>query len=288
MARAITVRDESARMSLKRAFETLSYEVIPLKSAEDGVLAHVPTDVRLTITASPTKGQDATIALAERLEAHGYSVAPHLSAQQVIDRAHLSEIVQRLHAADVREVFVVGGDRTETPTAFRDAHDLLEALHDLDHELTDIGIGGHPEGHPAVPDEVLDHALDVKAPLAHHIATQICFDPHTILAWSRRLKRRGTDLPIRVGMPGSVHRQKLVRVSSEIGVGESARFLRKQHNLLWRFFVPGGYRPDRLIKSLSAHLDHDDNGIAGFHIFTFNDLQATEAWRQQNLASLSA
>src|SRR3712207_9321458 len=100
-----------------------------------------------------------------------------------------------------------------SPTAFRHAHDLLVALHELDHAFTDIGIGGHPEGHPTASTETLFQALKDKAPLATHIKTQIVFDPAVILSWARELKNRGIDLPVHVGVPGAVHRQKLLRVS---------------------------------------------------------------------------
>ena len=149
MIRAISVREPAERASLRGIFSNLGYEVIPFKKTEESVLSCVPTDVRLTVTASPAKGQDATVDLAVRLAGHGYTVAPHLSAQQVRDRAHLADIVARCRAADIRDVFVIGGDPTDTPTEFKHAYELLLALHELDHGFTDIGIGGHPEGHPA-------------------------------------------------------------------------------------------------------------------------------------------
>jgi methylenetetrahydrofolate reductase (NADPH) len=284
--RALTVRDTASRATLKRAFSTLGYEVIPFKKTEQAVLEHVPTEVRLTVTASPAKGQDATIDLAVALVGHGYAVAPHLSAQQVRDRAHLADVVARCREAGITEVFVVGGDRTDTPTEFHDAHALLVALHELGHGFTDIGIGGHPEGHPEASSDVLFQALEHKAPLATHITTQIVFDPGVILSWARELKTRGIDLPVHVGVPGAVHRQKLLRVSGGLGIGESAKFLKKQQTLLWRFFVPGGYSPDRIIKGLVPHMGAPDNALAGFHIFTFNDLGPTEAWRQRTLSGL--
>lgn len=85
-----------------------------------------------------------------------------------------------------------------------------------------------------------------------------------------------------VGVPGAVTRQKLLRVSGGIGVGESAKFLRKQQSLLWRFFLPGGYSPDKVIKGLTPHFGQRDNHLAGFHVFTFNDLGPTEEWRRQS------
>jgi methylenetetrahydrofolate reductase (NADPH) len=284
---SLNVRDPATRDSLKKAFVDLGYEVIPFKKTEQQVLSCVPKDVRLTVTASPAKGQDATIDLTVALMGHGYTVAPHLSAQQVRDRAHLADIVARCREAGVKDVFVIGGDPTETPTEFKHAHDLLVALHELDHGFTDIGIGGHPEGHPSVSPDVLFQALAEKCALATHIKTQIVFDPDVILRWARELKNRGIDLPVEVGVPGAVHRQKLLRVSGGLGIGESAKFLKKQQSLFWRFFVPGGYSPNRIIKGLAPHIGKPDNRIEGFHVFTFNDLGPTEAWRQRMLQDLA-
>ena len=286
MIRAISVREPGTRASLKKVFSTMGYEVIPFKKTEQAVLDCVPKDVPLTVTASPAKGQDATVDLAVKLAGHGYTVAPHLSAQQVRDRAHLADIVARCREAGLTDVFVIGGDPTDTPTEFKHAHDLLVALHELDHPFTEIGIGGHPEGHPSVSEDVLFQALKDKADLATHIKTQIVFDPKVILNWARELKRRGIDLPVHIGVPGAVHRQKLLRVSGGLGIGESAKFLKKQQTLLWRFFVPGGYSPDKIIKGLAPHIGAPDNRIEGFHIFTFNDLGPTEAWRRRTLENL--
>ena len=281
MKRALTVRDAASRNSLRKAFDDLGYEVMPFKKTEQSVLESVPKDVRLTVTASPAKGQDVTIDLSVALVGHGYQVAPHLSARQIHDRAHLADIVARCREAGITDAFVVGGDPTDEPSDFRHAHDLLVALHELDHSFTDIGIAGHPEGHPSAPEEVLFQALKDKASLATHIKTQIVFDPDLILNWARELKNRGIDLPVHVGVPGAVTRQKLLRVSGGLGVGESAKFLKKQQSLFWRFFIPGGYSPNKIIKGLAPHIGKPDNGIEGFHVFTFNDLGPTEAWRQQ-------
>ena len=79
-------------------------------------------------------------------------------------------------------------------------------------------------------------------------------------------------------------RAKLVRVSTRIGIGESLRYLRKHGDFVARFLRPGGFSPDRLIEGLAPALVGPERKIAGFHIFTFNDLADTEAWRQRRLA----
>ena len=147
-----------------------------------------------------------------------------------------------------------------------------------------MGIGGYPEGHGSFSDEVMRQALQDKAPLATRILTQICFDPAAVLAWGADIRRDGVDLPVYVGMPGPVSRQRLIRVSAGLGLGQSANFLKKQQNMVRRFFSPSGYKPTQVIRGLLQGLPDSHANIRGFHIFTFNDLASTEAWRRELLA----
>lgn len=265
------------------AFDHISYEVLPLPVTETKVVANVAVTTPLTVTASPGRGIEPTVAVAERLAGHGYRVTPHLAARMIIDDVHLGEIVARLKDARIDSVLVVGGDSTEPVGRFTDARALLVALDPIGHHLAEIGIGGYPEGHAFIPGRILDEALREKARLATYIATQICFDAAAIVEWARTLKRRGIELPVKVGVPGAVSRQKLLRISLAVGVGDSVRFLQKQQNLIWRFLRPGGYRPNKLLRDLVPYLGAADNNLQGFNIFTFNDLESTEAWRRKEL-----
>jgi methylenetetrahydrofolate reductase (NADPH) len=241
------------------------------------VLAHVPRDVKVTVTASPAKGLDATLAVAERLAREGYAVVPHLSARQVRDQAHVEDIVARLHAAGVDDVFVPAGDARE-PGPFPDAASLLRALPG---RFAEVGITGYPESHHLIDDDTTISAMFEKAPMATYIVSQICFDPATIDTWIARVRARGTELPIWVGMPGIVDNAKLLRVSMKIGLGESARFLRA-HRAWLRRLMTRTFTPDPLLRRLRS----DD--IAGLHFFTFNELERTERWRRETLTRLSA
>jgi methylenetetrahydrofolate reductase (NADPH) len=271
---------------LARALQNASYEVLPLRNAEESVATHVPLGVPLTVTSTEAKGLDPTVELAERLAGHGYSVAPHLAARLIRDRAHLSDVVARLRAADVDSVFVVAGDAAEPAGAFPDSLALLEALEAAGHPFADVGIGGYPEGHGHISAELIERALERKAPHATHVITQLCFHSATTTGWARQVKEAGVDLPIRIGLPGAVTRHRLVRVSAGLGLGQSARFLSRQHSMFWRFFLPGGYRPDRLLVQLSPALVRADANVEGFHFFTFNEVERTEAWRQAWLRRL--
>ena len=70
-----------AEEGLLAALGHARYEVLPLDGVVDDVLANVPKSVKVTVTASPTKGLEPTLDVAERLAAHGYDVVPHLSAR---------------------------------------------------------------------------------------------------------------------------------------------------------------------------------------------------------------
>jgi methylenetetrahydrofolate reductase (NADPH) len=276
-----------SRGALERALRAASYEVLPLRGAEESVVEHVPRAVPLTVTVTEAKGLAPTLELAERLAGHGFTATPHLAARLVRDAAHLVDVVARLRAAGVSGVFVVGGDATEPAGTFPDALSLLEALETTGSHFETVGIGGYPEGHGHIDPELIERALERKAPHATHVITQLCFSAATTAAWARQVRLRGVDLPIRVGLPGAVTRQKLVRISAGLGLGQSARFLAKQQSMLWRFFLPHGYRPDRLVEGLAPALDRPEHPLQGFHFFTFNEVARTEAWRQEWLARLS-
>ncbi len=250
------------------------------------MLAHLETDVRVTVTASPRRGLEATLELSEHLARAGYPVVPHVSARLVRDRAHLEEVVERLLEAGVRELFVPAGDAAE-PGEFPGAVDLLRAMGPLRARFDEIGITGYPETHHLISDEETIQAMFAKAPMATCIISQICFDAGVIAAWIAEVRRRGIALPVWVGMPGTVDYAKLVRISMKIGLGESARFLRHHSNWMSRL-ITRQFKPDPLLRGLAPALADPATNIAGFHLYTFNEVERTERWRRTTLARLKA
>jgi len=257
------------------------YEVLPLDGVEEQVLAHVPREVTVTVTVSPSKGLEPTLALAGSLARHGYEVVPHLSARLVSGPTEAAELAERLAREGIRDVFVVAGDAEVPRGSFAGAIDLLEALEELGRPFADVGITGYPESHPLIDDPTTISAMFEKARHATYIVSQVCFDPAVTAAWIENVWARGTRLPIHVGIPGAVPRAKLMRVSTRIGIGDSLRFLRKNGSFASR--VLRGFDPDRLIDGLGQVLASEK--VGGFHVFTFNDLRDTEAWRQRRLES---
>jgi methylenetetrahydrofolate reductase (NADPH) len=269
---------------LSKLLQDSRFEVLPLDGIEDEVREHLSTDTKVTVTASPKKGLEATLDLSERLSKAGYPVVPHLSARLVRDRAHLEEVLARLSAAGIRELFVPAGDATE-PGEFQSAADLLQAMGDSRTQFDRIGITGYPESHHLISDEETIRAMFAKAEMATDIVSQLCFDPATIGWWIGAVRARGVRLPIWIGIPGCVDHAKLVRISLKIGMGESTRFLRHQRGMLTRLLTRQ-FKPTKLLDGLAQVVAEPDTGVAGFHLYTFNEVGRTERWRQRAIARL--
>ncbi len=257
------------------------YEVLPTASAEQAVLESAPLEVTVTVTASPTKGIEPTLALTERLIGHGYRVVPHLSARLVRDGGHLTEIVPRLITVGVDDVFVPAGDADPPSGEFTSALDLLERLAELDNPFARVGITGYPETHPKIEDDVTVQAMWDKRRHATYIVSNLCLDPAMLRHWISRIRRRGVTLPLLLGLAGPVDRTKLMTMAAKIGVADSARFAAGHSGSLIRLSTPGAYQPERLLARLAHTLADPTSKVEGLHIFTFNQVGQTEAWRQR-------
>jgi methylenetetrahydrofolate reductase (NADPH) len=277
--------DATSREALVRFLSHPRYEVLPTDEAFELVTAHLPREVTVTITSSPKRGIDATVALAERLHAAGYPVVPHLAARLVRDGAHLKEILSRL-ASLGGSVFVVAGDSREAAGQFPDSVSLLTAIAAEPNAPPEIGVTGYPQSHSFIDDDLTIQAMWDKRRIASYIVSNLCFDARVLKKWVARVRRRHVQLPIHIGMAGVTDPAKLLRVSTRIGISDSARFLRGHSNWLMRMLQPGGYAPDRFALSLMPDLARPDMNVAGVHVFTFNEIEPTEAWRQEMLARL--
>jgi methylenetetrahydrofolate reductase (NADPH) len=253
------------------------FEVMPFARSLDEA-ARLPEKVRLTITCSPKHGPDRSVEMACKLREMGHQVTVHVAARMVSDRDHLDRILAAMAQAGADDLFLIGGDADPPLGAYSSAVELLDVVATHPQRPRTIGIAGYPEGHPAIADEALEQALAHKSRHADYVATQMCFDPDELVAWVRRQRARGMVLPMLIGIPGKVSRTKLLELSARIGVGPSLSFLRKQRGI--RALVSKGSTADKLYAKLASAVDDPELNIAGFHIFTFNQLLETWQWQR--------
>lgn len=272
---------EDQRAALKRLVADAKFELIPL----DSVMAKcdaLPDGAAVTVTASPSHGIEATFDLCATLAARGHDVTPHLSAHMTRDRAHLQELLDRARAASITKVFVVGGDAKDRGT-FHDGLHLLQAMDELGHPFTEIGIPSYPEGHADIADDVLLQALKDKQRYATAMTTQMCFNPAAVAGWLTRVRADGISLPLHLGVPGVAELAKLMTISARIGIADSARYLKKNKSMVGHLMKKGSFGPDAFLESLATTLADPAADVQALHVFTFNQVQNTADWQRRML-----
>jgi methylenetetrahydrofolate reductase (NADPH) len=244
-------------------------EVIPSAGIVERVQSLVPLAATLTMTCLPHHGIERTMRASLELAVLGYKVIPHLAARSIHDRAELTRIMRECDVAGINEVFVVGGDRKNAAGPYESALPLLEDISQYTGGLMRAGVAGYPEGHPSVAALDLVDALVAKQHLATSVVTQMCFSAPKILDFAALLRREGVDLPVWAGVAGSVPRTKLVNLATQIGVGSSLKFLSRKGPLARKLLSGDRYSPNSLVAALQSQ-----SGLAGIHLYSFNNLDA--------------
>lgn len=273
------------------------YEVAPVAGVLEAA-GGLPAGATVTVTASPSRGVAATVAVAVGLAGAGFTVVPHLAARSVRDRGELAAHLDRLAGAGVRDLFVVGGDAREPAGEFADGLALLRAIEDLGRPPR-VGVPSYPDGHHRIPDEVLWADLDAKRAHADYTVTQLCFDADVVAGFVGEARRRGIDLPVVAGIPGVVDAARLLRISVRIGVADAVRFARSHRasaGALVRRSIAGPaplsacspgrsasgrHHPDELVAGLAAHVAAGDCDLERVHVYTFNQIEPTVRWLSQ-------
>jgi methylenetetrahydrofolate reductase (NADPH) len=278
---------------LRAMIEDAKVELIPMKSLERAVTELAPHS-SISMTCSPAKSIETTLDESAAIVAAGHHVTPHISARMVQTPEHLVAIRDRLVEIGLRDIFVVGGD-ADPPGCFFDAIEFIEAFIALDdadgsehRQIDHIGYTSYPDSHPLIDSEQLHEALHVKQKMilasgrTAHVSTQMCFSADQIRTWLRGERAAGLTVPVHLGVPGVIDKTKLMTMGVRLGVGTSLRYLSKNRKALGKMMTQRSFEPDQLLKPLAGELA--DLGIEGIHLYTFNQVAATEAWRTKTLA----
>lgn len=229
----------------------------------------------------------AQIDATRQLKAAGFVPVPHVPARFVKDEADLRHRIKALAEAGSDTMLVLGGGAPEPIGQYDAAIQLLETGVFQANGVKSIGIAGHPEGNPDITkvhgDAVLLKALKEKqAYLKAHgiegfIATQFLFEAEPVADWAKGLRAEGIDLPIYVGVPGPATIKTLVKYAAMCGVGNSARFIRKQALNITKLLTVN--TPDDFVAGLAqVHYGRPELGIAGPHLYPFGGFDKLFDW----------
>ena len=252
--------------------------------AEIAALKQVlPPGAKVHLTAIAGRPFAETIEAAVRVRAQGLEPVPHLAARDVESREALGDVLTRLTRwASVQRLLIVGGDSYCGKGPLGGALELIESGLLQRAGIRDIAIAGYPEGHPRLPQDVLDRALAAKVEagaqtgLDVSIVTQICFDGDAVLGWVRRLRALGIENPIRIGMAGPADLSSLIQLARRCGVRATAQSLTRHAGLTKHLLAAG--TPDRVIRPLAEAAPGGALGRVAAHFFAASDAAATARW----------
>ena len=185
--------------------------------------------------------------------------------------------------AGVDEVLIVGGDVATPKGPFEAAVDVLESGVLLANGISRVGVGGYPEGHPAISDPDLLNALLRKqavadaAGLEAFVVTQFAFTAAPVIAWLEYVRAAGLRLPVHVGVPGPARIGTLMRYARMCGVSSSMKmFVRHGRGLASTARVS---KPNRMVRDPAGYCaEHPDSGMGPVHLYPFGGLTRTADW----------
>jgi len=282
---AVRPSSRSARKEITSFMAGFSLETTPNSAAKvRDFREHVRAGTDVYITFLPGAEFADTVAVARRLHDEGFNAVPHIAVRSLRSRAsfesHLRALVEE---AGVRQVLLIGGAVSQPLGEFSDTMQVLETGLLDKYRIGRIGLAGHPEGCPDIPDEAIAHALKWKNDLAArtdarmYLVTQFCFEAEPIIAWDRRIQAEGNRLPIHVGIPGLATVKTLLGHAKACGIGPSMRFLSKQALDVARLLTVSA--PDKLVADLAAYRASDPRcGIAGAHMYPLGGLKKSADW----------
>jgi methylenetetrahydrofolate reductase (NADPH) len=225
---------------------------------------------------------------AVRLRALGLEPVPHVPARFIIDEPDLEGRIAALSSrAGVRQMLVLGGGAPQPLGKFDAAIQLLDTGVFQKHGISRIGMAGHPEGNADITrthgDKVLYDALKAKQAclkaqgIEGYIATQFLFEAAPVAEWAGKLREAGITLPIHIGVPGPATIKTLVKYAALCGVGNSARFMRKQALNITKLLTVS--TPDAFIADLARlHAGEPELGIAAPHFYPFGGFDKLFDW----------
>ncbi len=257
-----------------------SFEATHPSDAEIAAFAAAaPPATPVYVSAVPSRPPTEQLAAAKRLHARGFEPVPHVAARNFDSAVALDDYLARMaEEAGVRRLLIIGGDRDTPAGGFHHAIEVIESGLPQSRGIREIGIAGYPEGHPRIAAAEIERLLAAKIEAAAatglgvHIVTQFAFAPEPVLAYVARLRERGIEQPVRIGVAGPASVATLMRFAAICGVATSARARARNAGLVKNLF--GASAPDAILRALAgAQL-----GDVAPHFFTFGGLGATARW----------
>ena len=285
-----TIIPAAGNQSATAAFlQNMTLEITPRQAEKLPLIAqHVAPGTHIFVAlVDPSHLEDQITAVAE-IRKLGLEPVPHVPARFVRNEDDLKNRIERLATSgDVMRYLVLGGGAPEPVGDYHCALQLMETGVFEANGAKALGVAGHPEGNADIArlhgEAMLMQALSEKqayirdAGLDGFISTQFLFEAAPVASWAKALRENGIDLPAFIGIPGPASIKTLAKYAAVCGVGNSARFIRKQALNITKLLSVS--TPDKFIEDLAAlHATSPDLKVMGPHMYPFGGFDKLFDW----------
>ncbi len=291
---------EQQKQALIDLMLTTSLEVTPGAAAQITDFSQiVRRGCTIYVTFLPGSDFADTMNTVRRLQAEGYHPVPHFAARSIASAAVLEENLASLQGeTGVTEGLLIGGGVDQPMGDFSASIEVLRTGLFEKYGFTRLGLAGHPEGSPDVPEDACalairqknDYACDTDMSL--YLATQFVFEAQPVLDWERKVRGQGNRLPVHVGIPGLATIKTLIKHAQHCGVGPSMRYLTRNPTDMLRLTLKDSFlgrhvnapssEPSQLICDLLAGMHADPECLIDrCHLYPLGGLKKSAAWMYQ-------
>lgn len=253
------------------------------------VAALLPADTCVYIPSLPGLPLTRTLDAIAALRTVGLDPVPHVSARRIRDAAEFTEFLKKaVSQHGVHRVLLVGGDEPRPQGPFADSVQVLEQGLLRECGIREIGVAGYPEGHPRIPLNGLEKALQRKLDLAReqgigaYLVTQFCLSPQRVVDYCAGLARQRPDLPVYAGIAGPTDPLALARYAQRCGVSVSLRALRTLGAGIAKLVTHGD--PQEQLVALARYASiRGQSNVVGVHVFSFGGAVRTAQWMRDQM-----
>ncbi|MBW4051414.1 MAG: methylenetetrahydrofolate reductase [Proteobacteria bacterium] len=285
----ISAPGQNTLRDLKRAVVAFARNASTEVSAHDEKLLEalaqqLPAGTPVYVAHTPKASIEDVVRVAIKVRSVGLTPSPHIVARRVPSEQALKDALARLNEHGIERILLVAGDLPRPLGPFNSTLEVI-ATGALERAgLKQVGVAGHPEGHPAVPPAELLAALRAKqefsarSGIAVHIVTQFGFNPTGVCAWDRMLTQEGITLPVHVGIAGPAPLTKLLKFAMQCGVGTSIGSLVSNMGAVASLTGLAGGPDEMLLGLVRGCAGQSGSRLVQPHVYSFGGALATAGW----------
>ena len=278
----------ASRLALRELIAASSLEMSPRELHRAPEVATIlPANTCVYIPSLPGLPLSRTLDAIASIRAAGLDPVPHVSARRIRDRDEFRDFLQKAAAQHgVHRVLLLGGDEPRPKGPFADSLQVLEQGVLKECGVREFGVGGYPEGHPRIPLNSLDRALERKIALGReqgigvYMVTQFCLSAQRVVDYCSGLARARPELPVYVGIAGPTDPVALARYAQRCGVSVSLRALRTLGVGIAKLVTHTNPR-DQLVALARYSSQREQSNVVGVHIYSFGGAVPTASWMRK-------